>query len=137
MKILSKFPIPKEVKKLVEQLSKCWASPGNFTIRKYDEHFVVHAAIREIKGGKEDGELSYPGFDLNIAKFTKYFDKVSNVSFICPNSSFIPHILFEGTYKGHDIKLHILAFPPPGQPATEFLYNYGPKTGKVERKLPE
>lgn len=125
--------------KLNSYLARAWGSLGSISLTinqsKLNEYEIMFfPAVRELHGGKNDGELYFPGFSLNIGKFIRVFDKDPSpkVKFDCLKNATIDHLLFVGRIDGCKVKVAILAGPPGNQPPVEKVYTQGPKKGMIE-----
>lgn len=125
--------------KLIDALSKSWNSLGSVgckvsEVSEGNYEVMFFPALREIYGGKSDGEVIFPGFNFNVGKFVRVFDNLPapKVSFDSLRSQFIPHLLFKGYIDGIFLKVNIMECPPSGQEAVERVYTSGPKKGKIE-----
>jgi hypothetical protein len=125
--------------KLNGYLARSWGSLGSisFSINQpKPNHYEImfFPAVRELHGGKNDGELYFPGFKLNIGKFIRVFDKdpAPKVSFDCLQNCTVEHLLFVGRIDGCKIKVAVLSGPPQGQSPVEKVYTIGPKKGMIE-----
>ena len=125
--------------KLTDAITKAWQSMGSVGCKlnevsdgSYEVMFFP--ALREIYGGKSDGEVIFPGFNFNVGLFVRVFDEspAPKVSFDSLRTQFIPHLLFRGYIDGKLIKVNILECPPCGQHPVERVYTSGPKKGQVE-----
>ncbi len=124
--------------KLSNAVVQSWQSLGSVACKinevgenKYEVMFFP--AVREVHGGKNDGEQVYSGFNFNIGKFAKIgFDEPPRVHFDCLRRNVLINIIFEGIIDGKQVKVAIVAAPPTGQRAIERIYATGPKKGLVE-----
>ena len=130
---------PAFMNKLNEHVSNAWGSLGSIATSinqsKPDQYEIMFfPALRELHGGKEDGELYFPGFTLNIGKFIRIFDKNPSpkVVFDCMTKGVIDHLLFIGRIDGIKVKVAILSSPPQGQNPVEKVHTQGPKKGMIE-----
>lgn len=130
---------PPFIVKLTQAVSKSWTSLGSVAckFKNISEGYyevMYFPALREIFGGKSDGNKTYPGFHLNIGKLAKAFDKSPGVKVtydtLCIDT--IPNIKFKGYVDGVCVKVFIMSQPPCGQKAIERIYAVGPKQGQVE-----
>jgi len=135
----TKTVAPSFLPRLNAYLSKAWGSLGSISIsinqpnpNEYDIMFFP--AVRELHGGKTDGEMYFPGFTMNIGKFVRVFDKNPSprVIFDCLQRETIDHLLFIGRIDGYKVKVAILSGPPQGQQPVEKVYMQGPKKGMIE-----
>ena len=132
-------PPPPFFDRLTDSLIKSWKSLGSIGIKinqVSDGHYEVmlYPALREVYGGKGDGEVMFPGFHLNIGSFVRMFDEspAPKVSFDSLRAQFIPHLLFKGYIEGIFVKINVLECPPNGSTPVERLWASGPKKGQVE-----
>lgn len=132
-------PPPPFFERLTDALVKSWSSLGSVGCKlsqvsdgRYEVMFFP--ALREVYGGKEDGERMFPGFNFNVGLFVRVFDEspAPKVSFDSLRSQFIPHLLFKGYIDGTFVKVNILECPPNGSNPVERVWASGPKKGQVE-----
>lgn len=130
---------PPFMAKLNKKLGESWGSLGSISVRisqtdSGQYKILFFPAVREMYGGKQDGELFFPGFYLNIGKFIRIFDQnpAPKVVFDCSQNGQIDHLLFAGKIDTHDVKIAILSEPPNGQLPVEKVYAIGPKKGTIE-----
>lgn len=128
---------PPFLTKLTEAIGQCWNSMGSvgckLSQRGANNYEVLFfPALREVYGGKSDGEVVFPGFSFNIGKFVRVFDGEPKVAFDNLRRQLIPHLSFKGLIDGADVQVNILECPPGGQEAIERVYTSGPKKGTVE-----
>lgn len=129
---------PAFLKKLTDAVMTSWDSLGSvaYKLKEINGGYEVifFPALREVYGGKADGEVIFPGFHFNIGKFVHVFDKPSGpkVIFDSLRRDFIPHLMFRGFIDGVALKIIIMECPPEGQNATERVYASGPNKGQVE-----
>lgn len=135
----TKTAYPAFMPKLNGYLAKSWGSLGSISLNinqpKPNEYEIMFfPAVRELHGGANDGELYFPGFNLNIGKFIRVFDKDPSpkVTFDCLKHETVEHLLFVGRIDGCKVKVAILAGPPQGQHPVEKVYTQGPKKGMIE-----
>jgi hypothetical protein len=126
--------------KIKEALAKFWQSLGGTSMKVSQAsdlgyEIMLFPAVRETYGGKEDGELYFPGFSLNVARFAQVFDREPAVEMIfdCLSRDVVDHFLFQGTIDGIAVKVAILAGPPSGQTPVERMYVQGSQAGTVKR----
>jgi hypothetical protein len=128
---------PPFIGRLAETVAKSWESQGSVACKfaaKEDKYEVMFfPAIREVLGGKTDGERCYAGFQFNIGRFVRIFDKCPKVLFDCMKRNTVEHIIFIGQIEGKNIKVAITAAPPTGQTPIERIYATGPKRGTIEK----
>lgn len=130
---------PNFIVKLTQAVAKSWDSLGSVAC-KFNEisegyyEVMYFPAVREIYGGKTDGECIFAGFHFNIGKFVKSFDKSPSVkvAFDALRSDVVPHLAFKGYIDGTCLKVLIMSEPPCGQRAIERIHASGPKRGQVE-----
>lgn len=132
---------PAFFEKLTTAVGESWKSMGSICCKLnelsdgyYEAMFFP--ALREIYGGKTDGDVVFPGFHFNVGKFVKLFDKspAPKVSFDSLRQDFVPHLMFRGYVDGTCLKIIIMEHPPCGEEAVERAYVTGPKNGQVEIK---
>jgi hypothetical protein len=130
---------PPFFQKLTDALAHSWKSLGSIGCKltevsdgRYEAIFFP--ALREIYGGKSDGEVVFPGFNFNVGLFVRVFDEspAPKVSFDSLRTQYIPHLIFKGYIDGTFLKVNILECPPNGQYPVERVYASGPKKGQVE-----
>lgn len=131
----------KFVGKIKKVLSQAWFGPGNATVyvKEYKKNsfaFMIYPSIREIVGGKEDGQTMFAGYIGNLNKFTKIFDKTPQVFFKAENVV-PPHILFIGKIDDVNIRISLISMPPANKEPTERIFTYGVKKGKVQSYSPK
>ncbi len=131
----------KFIDKIKEVLNKAWFGPGNATVyvKEYKNNsfaFMIYPSIREIVGGKEDGQTMFAGYVGNLNKFTKIFDKMPKVYFKAENVV-SPHVLFIGKIDGVNVRVVLISAPPPNKEPTERIFTYGNKKGIVQSYLPK
>jgi len=137
---LSKTP-PKFFNKLTDVVSRSWTTMGSIACNVNeinDKHYEImfYPALREIYGGKDDGEVIFPGFHFNIGRFVRVFDSspAPKVSFDSLRKDYIPHLMFNGYIDGIFTKIAVMESPPSGREAVERIYAIGPRKGQVEAK---
>ena len=125
--------------KLTDAVTKSWSSLGSVACQfsEVSEGYfelMFFPALREVYGGKDDGDVIFPGIYFNIGKFVKVFDKspAPKVVFDALRKDFIPHLMFRGYINGACLKVIIMESPPCGLKAVERIYTSGPKKGQVE-----
>lgn len=125
--------------RVTDALAKSWNSLGSIACKineVSDGYFEImfFPASREVYGGRDDGEVVFPGFHLNVGRFVRVFDKEPSpkVTFDSLRKNYIPHLLFRGHIEGNLVKIAIMESPPSGQTAVERVYTSGPKKGQVE-----
>lgn len=130
---------PPFFEKLTDAVSKSWNSLGSVACKLNqlnDGSFEIlfFPALREVYGGKGDGEMVFPGFSFNVGRFVRAFDPspAPKVSFDSLRTQFIPHLCFKGCIDKVSLKVNILECPPGGQEPVERVYCTGPKKGKIE-----
>ena len=125
--------------KLMQFVAKSWTSLGSVACKfnKISEGYyevMFFPALREVYGGKSDGNCVYPGFNFNVSRFVNSFDKSPRPKVVydalCSDS--ISHLLFKGYLDGICLKVSIMSEPPCGQKAIERVHATGPKQGQVE-----
>lgn len=133
---LSNVEPPPFFEKLKNAVDKSWDSLGSVGCKliKSKEGYDVmfFPALREVYGGKGDGEMIYPGFNFNIGRFVRVFDKPPKANFDTLRKCFIPHMQFKGCINGIVCKINILQCPPDNLRAAERVYTTGPNKGKIE-----
>lgn len=130
---------PAFLKKLTDVIMTSWDSLGSVAckLKEVSNNYyeiMFFPALREVYGGKADGEVIFPGFHFNIGKFVHVFDKspAPKVAFDSLRKDFIPHLIFKGFIDGVALKIIVMECPPQGQSATERVYASGPNKGQVE-----
>ena len=127
------------LEKLNAALQKSWQSLGSVACKINEEpdclEVMFFPAVRELHGGKHDGENMYAGFHLNVGRFIRVFDKnpMPKLLFDCLTKEMKHHLLFDGKIDGFNVKVAVLSEPPNGQNPVERLYTTGPKRGKIEK----
>lgn len=124
--------------RVTDALANSWNSLGSIAC-KFNEvnggfEIMFFPALREVYGGKDDGEVIFPGFHFNVGRFVRVFDKEPSpkVTFDSLRKNYIPHLLFRGYIEGNCVKIAIMESPPSGQAAVERVYTSGPKKGQIE-----
>lgn len=135
----AKITPPPFFEKLTEAVFKSWRSLGSVGCKLNelgDGSFEIlfFPALREVYGGKDDGEVVFPGFNFNVGRFVRAFDQLPTpkVSFDSLRTQLIPHLCFKGCIDKVNLRVNILECPPGGQEAVERVYCIGPKKGKIE-----
>jgi hypothetical protein len=125
--------------KLSAAVGKAWDSLGSVAcklneVSEGNFEVMFFPALREVYGGKDDGDIIFPGFYFNVGKFVKVFDRspAPKVAFDSVRKDFITHLMFRGYIDGVCLKVIIMECPPGGQEAVERVYTSGPKKGQVE-----
>jgi hypothetical protein len=86
---------------------------------------VIHPAIHEVVGGKNDGALVYPKFDISILDISKKFDQILDITF--DNSQ----IYIDGIIDNFIFTLEIMDRPPRKAKVTK---NFNWHTKEVVKK---
>ncbi len=75
---------------------------------------AIYPKSVEVVGGPEDGEILAPGFSLDLEGLRAEFERVDGVSWqsLGYPSGEGPHVSIEGTYRGHELFLQVLAYAP-------------------------
>lgn len=131
---------PTFLKKLTDAVMTSWDSLGSVAckLKEISNNYyevVLFPALREVYGGKTDGEVIFPGFHFNVGRFIHIFDKspAPKVTFDSLRKDFIPHLMFRGFIDGVALKIFIMERPPQGQTVSERVYASGPNKGQVEQ----
>ncbi len=127
--------------KIKNAISEAWYGPGNATVfvKEYKKDhfaFMIYPSIREIVGGKQDGQTIFAGYIGNINKFAKVFDKTPRIYFKAEHVV-APHVLFIGKIRGYNVRVVLISMPPPDKEPTERVFTYGLKKGKVQSYFPK
>lgn len=88
---------------------------------------VIHPAVHEVIGGKDDGALIYPKFNLSIFDITKLFDEVFDLILTSKESKFC----IDGIVDNLLFSLEIMEKPPVRYKVTK---NYNVYTKEVAKK---
>jgi len=135
----SKSTPPPFFDKLTAAVNKSWDSLGSVgckisELSNGSFEVLFFPALREIYGGKADGEVVFPGFNFNIGRFVRAFDvsPAPKVTFDSLRSQLIPHLCFKGCIDKVVLRVNILESPPGGMEACERVYCTGPKKGQIE-----
>src|SRR5450631_1778818 len=91
--------------KLHELISESWNTTGSIGCKSLELdniwEIAYFPAVRELVGGPHDGEHYFIGFDFNIGKFAKLFDKPgASIHLSNANKSDVDHLLFTGRIDG-------------------------------------
>jgi len=96
----------------------CAAGPLAFRWGNEDDFWevTVYCTPGEAVGGAEDGAVLVPGFSLDLMGLTSIFDELTDSHWQAhpfgPHDHGGPHISVEGTYRGHQVFLQVLAEAP-------------------------
>lgn len=88
---------------------------------------VIHPAVHEVIGGKDDGALIYPKFNISILDIMKHFDEVTDLVLTSRESKFC----IDGIVGDMLFSLEILEKPPVRSKVSK---NYNIYTKEVVRK---
>lgn len=138
-----KDTVPAEVMRRVDEtMEKAWRATGHAVVdaTRCDScenhwHITIFPAVREIVGGKHDGEQHYAKFSVRINKLIRMFDSPPKVFFDTAQS--VPHIIAIGIIEGHNCDVSIMCCPPTNLLPTERAYATGPKKGTIEVVAPQ
>lgn len=89
---------------------------------------IIHPAIHEIIGGKDDGALIYPKFNLSVHDILKHFDEVFDLILTSRESKFC----IDGIVGDMLFSLEIMEKPPLKAKVTK---NYNIYTKEVVKKV--
>lgn len=107
-----------EVLEVVSNCVEAESPMGPLGLRYHEEgkswEVVVYPTPVELVGGPHDGEVLAPGFTLDFEQLRDCFDSVTTsgwnaLGFSDPEG---PHIFIEGTFRGRELFLRILAQAP-------------------------
>ncbi len=131
---------PKFLKKITFAVGKSWASKGGVSLQAMQNEdaedginctIIAYPAVRELIGGKQDGQTRYARFKLNINRFIKVFDKMPKITFDSGMGA-----AFVGFIDGVCCRIIISPVPPCGVAPSEVSFVEGPKKGTVEVREP-
>ncbi len=133
------------VERVNKALAEAWKSEGSISINVADcdeqhIHVMICPAIREVYGGKDDGNLVYANFYVDYVKFQRVFDKGcrrvaefnSGTNMPITGGMPIPYFYCRGKIMGEKVDFTFLATPPPYMKPSEKHYLIGPKAGQIE-----
>lgn len=124
------------IDKLKVAIERAYVIFGNVSCKMQYENGVWELMIfpsgQELVGGSEDGKIVFPGFNLNVGKFKKLFDKGCRMSFNCMSKNITEHLMFVGKIDGHAARVAVLVAPPLYQKPVEKIHLVGVKKGIIE-----
>jgi hypothetical protein len=107
---------------------------GPLGLRSEEEDGVwdvnIYPTPVELVGGAYDGAVVEPGFSLDLEQLRGLFDEVTAFGWdaLGLHDPEGPHIYVEGTYRGRDVVLQVLARPPEdAEPGMKFDTTRGPR----------
>jgi hypothetical protein len=87
-----------------------------FRYRQEDGFWEVLIYLQpvELIGGAEDAEIVSPGFSLDLDGLRGVFDQVHDFAWLAVGLNYDegPRVSIEGTYKGHEVFVQVLAYAP-------------------------
>jgi hypothetical protein len=132
-------PLPDRLYKIVTDTinSIRWNSLGceaasSFHYRYHKNEYgswtvVIHPAVHEVIGGKNDGTLIYPKFNISVFDITKLFDEVFDLILTSKEAKFC----IDGIVGNMLFSLEIMEKPPARYKVTK---NYNAYTKEVAKK---
>ena len=98
----------------------------------------VYPTPYQVEGGREDGAEEVGGFDLDVGRLLKAFDRPPYVLWVVPSDyddpEDGPRLTIEGVYRTHAVILRVYVFPCIDVEATKI---YNPHTDEIrDRKVP-
>jgi hypothetical protein len=120
------MPSVEVVESITNALMDGWESAGGVSINSVacGDHFHIYVfpAVRELSGGKHDGEQVFAQFILNLNKLAKAFDKTPRILYDTASRGGMPHMILYGRVHGVKCDITIFPEPPPNQPPMEIAY---------------
>jgi hypothetical protein len=95
-------------------------------IRKKDGRTRAFSFLKQVVGGRHDGELVVPGFTLDLEQLRTAFDSVAALTWssLGLDSDEGPYVSVEGQFQGREIFLRVLTqFPEDEEPGLKFDTN--------------
>jgi hypothetical protein len=131
------------LRQLLEDVSECWEWHGlalhiGVQYREPDDaddgwEVWVYPAVQEIRGGKNDGETGWCGFNFHVDGFLELF-RVDHISASTKMGNHPPEIVLEGKFRGHELVLHVCLEPPEDVDPAEIIDLTTPGGASVREK---
>lgn len=129
LKVNGVDPAPDWLMELVHKAQKCiapinimgqlgyrWLSPDHEVNSSRLWLLGIYPCSNEVRGGRKDGTIINPGFELNISSLLSEFSSVDNLVWTHPtvyNGGLEgPRLCIDGIYKEHSLRFQFFAMAP-------------------------